>query len=134
MTLVHNSPVLILEHDAIFDRPINFDPDSYRYDVIGINNPIGATRRSAQFHSTVQLSEGRIVPVPWIDDKMVPQGLAGNSAYIIKPRGAKALIKAVDDYGLWPNDAIMCKQLIPNMGVTKEYYTRVQGTRSTTTL
>jgi GR25 family glycosyltransferase involved in LPS biosynthesis len=63
----------------------------------------------------------------------VPQGLAGNSAYIIKPKGAEELIMAVEKYGAWPNDAIMCKQLIPNMGVTRRFYTKVQGLPSTTT-
>ena len=35
-----------------------------------------------------------IVPVPTIDTFDVPQGLAGNSAYIIKPAGAKQCINA----------------------------------------
>jgi len=70
--------------------------------------------------------------VPDIDEFNVPQGLAGNSAYIIKPAGANNLLNAVKEHGLWPNDAIMCKQLIPRLGVTKEYYTRVQGLPSTT--
>ena len=71
---------------------------------------------------------------PTIDDISVPQGLAGNSAYIIKPAGAKQMIELVDEYGLWPNDAIMCKQLVKGLGVTKKFYTKVQRTRSTTTL
>ena len=70
--------------------------------------------------------------VPWIDDKSVPQGLAGNSAYIMNPIPARRLFEIMDDVGLWPNDALMCKQLIKNMGVTKTFYTRVQGLGSTT--
>jgi GR25 family glycosyltransferase involved in LPS biosynthesis len=72
------------------------------------------------------------MPVPTIDEFNIPQGLAGNSAYIIKPEGAKNLIEASREHGLWPNDALMCKQIIPNMGVTKTYFTRVQGLPSTT--
>ena len=72
--------------------------------------------------------------MPWIDDRSVPQGLPGNSAYIIKPNAAKKLVNLVNEYGLWPNDAIMCKQLIFEMGCTKKHFTQVQGTRSTTTL
>jgi len=72
-----------------------------------------------------------IQPVPTIDEFNVPQGLAGNSAYIIKPAGAKAVLDATKEHGLWPNDAIMCKQIINNLGVTKTYYTRVQGLPST---
>ena len=62
----------------------------------------------------------------------MPQGLAGNSAYIIKPAGAKSILDAAREHGLWPNDALMCKQIISNLGVTKTYYTRVQGLPSTT--
>ena len=73
-------------------------------------------------------------PIPTVDDYNIPQGLAGNSAYIIKPGGAKKMLDAVKEYGMWPNDALMCKQLIKKMGVTKELYTRVQGLPSSTTL
>jgi len=128
-----NEPIVILEHDAIFLKDIDFNPNDAPYDVIGINDPRGATRRSADYHNKIQLSGGRFLQVPWIDDQKVPQGLAGNSAYIIKPQGAKNLKALVKGCGLWPNDAIMCRQLIPNIGVTKTYYTKVQGTRSTTT-
>ena len=71
--------------------------------------------------------------MPWIDEKNIPQGLAGNSAYILKPEGAEALISAAYRYGLWPNDALMCKQLIRNLGVTRTFYTGLQKTLSTTT-
>ena len=71
---------------------------------------------------------------PTIDDITVPQGLAGNSAYIIKPQGAKHMLNLVKEYGLWPNDALMCKQLVPNLYVTRKFFTTVQHTRSTTTL
>ena len=73
--------------------------------------------------------------VPWVDDdRKIPQGLAGNSAYMIKPAGARKLLQLVKEYGAWPNDAIMCRQLLPNIGVTRKFYTKVQGLRSTTTL
>jgi len=129
-----DEPFLVLEHDAIFQR--HLDPEyiiESKFNIVGLNDPIGATRRSRSFHDKVQNSNKDITPVPNIDNFDVPQGLAGNSAYIIKPAGASAVIEAVDDYGLWPNDAIMCKQLIKRMGVTKKYYTQVQGLPSTTT-
>lgn len=134
MCLALKEPIVILEHDAYFNREIDFDPNQFRgFDIIGLNDPRGATRRSVDFHNKVQAQEARIVKTPWIDDQQVPQGLAGNSAYIIKPEGAKKLLSLVKSMGLWPNDAIMCRQLIPGLGVTKFYYTKVQGTRSTTT-
>lgn len=129
-----NEPILVLEHDAQFMKKLN--PNyilESKYNIIGLNDPIGATRRSRQFDSIVKNCKTDICKIPNVDSFDVPQGLAGNSAYIIKPKGASAVIAAVDDYGLWPNDAIMCKQLVKRMGVTKQYYTFVQGLPSTTT-
>ena len=143
-----NKPMLIMEHDAYFtDRLKGYYAilDDNRWDIVGINEPRGNTRKAQVFHQKVceavdpEHSEASyyndkidIVPVPTIDTFDVPQGLAGNSAYIIKPNGAKNLLVAVKKYGLWPNDAIMCKQLIPRMGVTKYHFTDTQKLWSTT--
>ena len=134
-----DKPMLIMEHDAIFIQRLRYDNllEDNHYNIIGINNPIGNTRKSHEFHKILQQSVDRentgIVPVPTIDNFDIPQGLAGNSAYIIKPKGARMCIKAASEHGLWPNDALMCKQLIPHMGVTKAYYTNTQRVVSTTT-
>lgn len=127
-------PILILEHDAVFTNKLDFTPNQTgRLEIIGINDPRGATRRSATYHNKIVKGRAAIQPVPWVDDDMsVPQGLAGNSAYIIKPAGAQKMIDLTKQYGLWPNDALMCKQLIRTLGVTKKYYTTIQGLRSTT--
>ena len=129
-----DTPILILEHDAVFVHKLDYQfiLDS-KYDIIGINNPLMATRRAKKFFDLVKERSQEIQPIPDIDEFNVPQGLAGNSAYIIKPAGAKNLLEAVQQFGAWPNDAIMCKQLIPNMGVTRRFYTKVQGLPSTTT-
>lgn len=134
-----NENFLILEHDAIFINEIDFDPDDLsfkayaRFDIIGINDPRGATRKSGMFHEIVQKNEAKYQRPPVIDDLKIPQGIAGNSAYIMRPAGAKHMLSLVDQYGLWHNDAIMCRQLVPRLGVSRKYYTRVQGTRSTST-
>jgi GR25 family glycosyltransferase involved in LPS biosynthesis len=130
----NNITMLILEHDAMFIEKLDFDPNDTKADIIGINNPLGATRKASLFHKKVQETDSQFQLVPIIDDDKIPQGLAGNSAYIIKPKGAKKLLELVNIHGLWPNDAIMCRQLIPTLGVTKKYYTKVQGLRSTTSL
>lgn len=128
-----NEEFLILEHDSIFIQKLDLDLIlTSEYDIVGINSPYGTTRLPRKFDQIVKKSNKNILPVPKIDNDRVPQGLAGNSAYILKPNGAKNLLKAVNNFGLWHNDAIMCKQLIPNMGVTKTYYTKVQGLVSTT--
>jgi len=132
--LESQEPILVLEHDAIFIKTLN--PDyiiESKFDIIGINNPLGATRKARLFHEKIIQSNKSIIITPTIDEINIPQGLAGNSAYVIKPRGARNLIDAVYKYGLWPNDALMCKQIIPNLGVTRDFYTTLQGTPSTTT-
>lgn len=129
-----NEPILVLEHDAEFISKLDYDYilDS-KFDIIGINNPLAATRKAHQLKDLIESSGQEIMTIPDIDEFNVPQGLAGNSAYIIKPAGAKNVIEAAKEFGLWPNDALMCKQLIPNMGVTRKFYTKVQGLPSTTT-
>ena len=137
-----NEPILILEHDAIFVRRLN--PEyilESKYGIIGLNDPLGATRRADVFDSQIQTMRGvkydedKVLPVPTVDVFDVPQGLAGNSAYIIKPEAAQQLLDVVKELGAWPNDAIMCRQTLPGvLGVTGKYYTKVQGTKSTTSL
>lgn len=127
-------PVLILEQDALFIRKLPEDILEHRASIIGLNDPRGATRRAELFYAQVVTANEGVVPVPIVDDWNVPQGLAGNSAYIIKPVAAEKLIKLVKKHGAWPNDAIMCQQLLPDiMGVTNPFYTKVQRLRSTTT-
>ena len=127
-------PILIFEHDAIFIRPLDVDFfENISYNVVSLNDPRGATRRSAQYHDSIHGKS--VAPAPWIDDDKVPQGLPGNSAYYITPKGAKKLLNLVKNYGAWPNDAIMCKQLMPKMlGCLGVYATTIQKIQSTTTL
>lgn len=130
-----DEPLMVLEHDAIFIKP--FDETAFmkaECEIISLNDPRGATRRAQDFHEKLQKNPQTIQRVPTIDDLMVPQGLPGNSAYIIKPSGAKKMLELVKEYGAWPNDALMCKQLIQTLASSKVYYTKVQGTPSTTTL
>ncbi len=126
-------PFLILEHDALFINKLDESILSTNHQIVGLNNPLSATRKAREFMEIANSGKTHIVPVPTVDSVSVPQGLAGNSAYIIKPEGANQLIKLVKKYGLWPNDALMCKQLVKGMGVTRKFYTRVQGLPSTTT-
>jgi hypothetical protein len=128
--------ILILEHDSRFIKKLPADSTFARanYDIIGINDPSMATRKSKVYHDKILERSEFFQPVPRIDEFNVPQGLAGNSAYVIKPEGAKLMIELTQEYGMWPNDALMCYQLVPRLGVTRNFYTRIQGLRSTTTL
>jgi len=131
-----NEPTIILEHDAIFTRKLNLDLlSSSKYDIIGLNDPRGATRLAAKYWEAMQNGKSEVIPVPKIDNPMVPQGLAGNSAYWINPTGASKLLDLVKEHGAWPNDAIMCQQLMPRqLGQLKVPVTGLQKVRSTTTL
>ena len=127
--------IVVLEHDALFTR--QFKPkdltETWKGGIVGLNNPIGATRRAHIFDGQVKKIHG-LQGVPSIDDWDVPQGLAGNSAYMISPKGAKKLIDKVKEIGMWPNDALMCKQMFPWLQVVYPYYTTIQkGLKSTTT-
>ncbi len=127
---------LILEHDAEFTRklPVSVASNLDEPYILGLNNPLGATRKAIEFHQILQSNKDEIQPVPRIDHSYIPQGLAGNSAYIISPSAAKEVLSKVKIHGAWPNDALLCYQLFPYLSVTRTYYTRVQGTPSTTTL
>ena len=128
--------ILILEHDSRFIKKLPADSTFARadFDIIGINAPSMATRKSKIYHDMILERVDFFQPVPRIDEFNIPQGLAGNSAYVIKPAGAKLMLELSQEYGMWPNDALMCYQLVPKLGVTRNFYTRIQGLRSTTTL
>ena len=133
--LISNEAFLVLEHDALFIEKLDFTPEDFTAPILGINDPRGATRKSSTFYKLMNDNPDQFQLAPWVDkDHIIPQGLAGNSAYIIKPEGAKMLIDLVRKFGLWPNDAIMCRQLIPTLGISKKIYTTVQGLASTTSL
>lgn len=127
--------IVVLEHDALFTRQFKFSDltDGFKGGIVGLNNPIGATRRAHVFDAQVKKIYG-LQGVPSVDDWDVPQGLAGNSAYVISPKGAKKLLDKVKEVGMWPNDALMCKQIFPWLQVVYPYYTTIQkGLKSTTT-
>jgi len=133
-----NEALIVLEHDALFIRKLDIDLQrETSYDVVSLNDPRGATRKAAVYHELIQINryDKHVVTVPWIDDYNTPQGLPGNSAYYITPRGAEKLLSLVKEYGAWPNDALMCRQLMPKMlGCLKNYATTIQRKfKSTTT-
>ena len=124
--------IMILEHDAIFTR--KFKRFEWEGGVLGLNDPRRATHSSLIYHNLASLREG-VHSAPWVSSyTAMPQGLAGNSAYIIKPKFADMLLMKLKEKGGWPNDAIMCKQFFPmQLKVVYPYYTTIQGIKSTTT-
>ena len=134
----NNTPIMILEHDAIFHRKFTLNKIEKNIedgDVVMINDPRGATRRGQIYHNNiVKWSYGlRVVEGVNTPDENNPDGLAGNSAYIITPKAAKKAIELQESIGIWPNDALLCKQLFPRK--LKSYYpyiTKVEQRQSTT--
>jgi len=128
--------ILILEHDSVFLRAL---PDDLEFNgICQINDPMGATRRGGQWSKQMS-SRGTtgVHPKTWVtakDERHIPDGLAGNSAYMIKPWAAQGLIDKFHEIGVWPNDATMCQQLFPYL---EEYYPfitkTIQGKSTTTT-
>lgn len=128
-----NSQMLILEHDSIFIAPLQKND----YILCQINDPAGATRLGQWWSDKIKNrgTKGIHLKTEIPSDKNVPDGLAGNSAYIISPKIAKQMIDLTYYYGVWPNDALMCRQLLPN--TLQEIYpfvTKVNQQRSTSSL
>ena len=128
-----NESIMILEHDAKFIR--KFDPD-FEWDggVLGLNDPRGATFNSLKYHALISNKGNGVHDAPYVADISRPQGLAGNSAYIIKPFAAIELLEKLKETGGWPNDALMCNQHFDWIKVLYPYATELQRVRSTTTL
>lgn len=122
-----NETICILEHDAVFIK--TFDLEDFDGGAMSINSPANATFNDKIYDSLLENKENE---VPWVTDRTIPQGLPGNSAYVIKPWAAKKAIELQDNIGWWPNDAILCKQLCPWLTVYKPYFTTLQNIKSTT--
>jgi Glycosyltransferase family 25 (LPS biosynthesis protein) len=127
--------IVILEQDSEFIRQFRYSEyEECGFGALGLNDPRGTTRNSQIFHDmVVKKTMPGAYDLPKIDDDSVPHGLAGNSAYIIRPWAAKQLLVGMNDYGLWPNDAYMCQELWHFLKVSYPFFTKVQGKPSTTT-
>lgn len=140
----------VFEHDAVITKKISANGmELAPRGIVGLNDPRGSTRKSMLYHQRTVLEDGpfgsvktkhdyggyayRIGSVPWVDDdKTVPQGLAGNSAYFISGKSCRKMLGLVEEHGVWPNDALMCRQLIKCNQVFP-YITKLQRIESTTT-
>ena len=123
-----DSDYLILEHDAVFIR--DFEP--FEFDSICmINDPAGAPPRGRWWSEQMRKRGPGIWPKTQIFDDRRPDGLAGGSAYVIKPKAAQALIRLVDIVGAWPNDAIICRQLVKGLQEHYPFVTEVRAEKST---
>ena len=121
-------PMLILEHDAVFINPFTkFDFNS----ICMINDPLGATPRGDWWSEQMEKRGAGVWPKTRVFSGRRPDGLAGNSAYVIKPHAAERLIDLYHEHGVWPNDATMCVQFMPDMQEHYPFITRVEPEMST---
>jgi len=125
-----DEPILILEHDAQFLRPM---PDIVINGICQINDPRGATPHGARWSDEMAERGEGLWPKTRVMERGQPDGLAGNSAYIVTPWAASELMSAFHEHGVWPNDATMCVQLFPYLQEYYPFITKVRQTQSTTT-
>ena len=129
-----DEPILILEHDAVFRSAMPSDPEFKG--LCQINDPAGATRKGSWWSQHMKKRGGYgAFDKTWVTSKIerhIPDGLAGNSAYMIKPYAAQEVIDKYHELGVWPNDATICKQLFPYLEEYFPFITVVNQTQSTT--
>ncbi len=126
-----NEPILILEHDAVFIREF---PEFDFKGICQINDPFHAGRRGRFLREKMVKNNTPGVNPKTLnsDGPLAPDGLVGNSAYVIKPYAAQELINKYHQLGVWPNDAIMCIQLFPYLEEYYPFITKVDQDISTT--
>lgn len=127
-----DEPILILEHDTVFIRQL---PKIDFRGICQINDPAGATRKGAWWSQQMKQRGGEgVFEKTWVTaekERHIPDGLAGNSAYMIKPWAAQELVNTFHELGVWPNDATMCKQLFPCLEEYYPFITKAVQTKST---
>lgn len=133
LCVTQDKPIIVMEADAVFTGWFN-EEEVRGHKLVGLNDPRGATRRAQKFHEIASSNLG-IQRVPTVNNvgEFEPQGIAGHSAYYIEPEGAKELLDKIEVYGMWPNDAYVCRELFPWIRIVFPYFTKVMGTQSTTT-
>ena len=121
-------PMLILEHDAEIIGPIPRIDDTCQ-----INDPEGATHKGAWWSKQIAAKgPGIHGKTRVMDDPKRPDGLAGNSAYVITPEDADRAVGLFYDIGVWPNDATLCIQLFPGLKELYPFAARTRQEQSTT--
>ena len=121
-------PLLILEHDAVFINPfVAFEFDS----ACMINDPAGATPRGDFWHEEMVKRGDGVWPKTRIFTSNRPDGLAGGSAYVLQPHTALHLMELTREIGVWPNDALLCRQLVDGLQEHYPFITEVRPEQST---
>ncbi len=129
--MAQSEPVMILEHDAIFQAPMPQQAEPLAFHALMLNDPAGATPKGRWWSDTLRAKGPGIHRKTHVLVDGRPDGLAGNSAYVITPEGSQRVLAAVQRCGLWPNDAILCRQLVPDLFEVYPFVTVARQEQST---
>jgi hypothetical protein len=125
----YNEPLLILEHDAVFINPL---PEvTPNFGATMLNDPFGATPRGGWWKRKIEARGPGIHPKTVVFEDGRPDGLAGNSAYLISAEAAGRCVDLYHTIGVWPNDATLCRQLVPDLMEVYPFVTEARQTKST---
>lgn len=119
--------MLILEHDAVFDRAL---PDHDWRGAAMVNDPRGAAPSGERWAAAIIAKGEGVHPKSVMNPDSVPDGLSGGSAYVITPETAAKAVDVVRRVGMWPNDAILCRQLGFELYEVYPFVTHVEAARS----
>jgi len=123
-------PILILEHDAVFLRGLPALPE--KFGAIMLNNPKNATPRGAWWKERIEAKGEGVHEKTVVFEDGRPDGLAGNSAYVISSSAARTCVHLYERIGMWPNDATLCRQMVPGLMEVYPFVTEVRQEQSTT--
>ena len=133
MCAAQDETFLILEHDAVFIRPMPKPESLYFSELCQINDPRGATPYGGIWSDKMANRPPGVWPKTHVFPDDRPDGLAGNSAYLIKPEAAQKAVDKFHELGVWPNDATLCRQLF-YLAECYPFITRVEQEVSTTSV
>jgi len=126
---IEGAPIIILEHDAVFINPL---PELMpTFGAVMLNDPKGATPRGDWWSNHIAERGPGVWPKTAVFADGRPDGLAGNSAYVISPEAAARCMQLYHDNGVWPNDATLCRQLVPDLMEVYPFVTEARQTQST---
>lgn len=116
--------VLILEDSVRFTKKLDLDFSKTSWQVVSINNPKHCVDRWDHYTREVMKSKADISPIPYYMESYNLLTLPDAVSYFVTPEGATQLILNVDEYGLWPVEKMLSKQLYDKMAVSKKFYTK----------
>lgn len=126
--IIANTPYLIFEHDALMIRPLPNNILDLDYDVLNLDY---ASRVEVDYEKHLNTNKGQeIKSWPVAPEKKgflsraSKSSIKGLHAYIIKPAGAKKLIKKAKENGTIPAD-IHVNSMYINLKYTTTSYARI---------